>query len=60
MQIKKETKIVKEYILTEIEANLVKKCLQYCVHRLIKHREKGIHNVTTAQEVLELLNEYNK
>ena len=40
-------RIIKRYILSEEEAKLVKQCLDYCSHRLIKHEFSGIQKVVS-------------
>jgi hypothetical protein len=57
----KKTKICQyEYILNEDEAELIIKCLLYCRHRLIKHKQSGLSNVIEVDRVIELLTNFFK
>ena len=60
MKIKRKINAVKTYELTEEEANTIKVCLQYCLHRLKSHNNKGIHKMTDGEKVSKLLEEITK
>ena len=52
--IKKVTKV--EYILDKGEAHVIRHCLEYCWHRLVKHSDKcGLQKLVGKEKVEELL-----
>jgi len=40
-----------EYVLEPEEARMIKTCLDYCSHRLRKHKECGIHETVDLKDV---------
>lgn len=54
MKINTKQTTTKEFVLSEKEANTVKKCLDYCWHRLSKHKKCGINGVVDVNDVATL------
>ena len=59
MKINTKQTTTKEFVLSEKEANTVKKCLDYCWHRLSRHEECGINGVVNVNDVTTLREEIN-
>jgi len=41
----------KKWVLNEREIRLIKKCLDYCFHRISKHENSGISKVARKGEI---------
>jgi hypothetical protein len=52
------TKQIKEYVLSEDEARIVKECLVYCRHRLTEHNDSGIQGYVSVEKVNKIINEF--
>ena len=57
MRIRKET--ITNYILNEQEGHIVRHCLEYCLHRLTKHKETGLERIVKKDTVKEILEDFN-
>jgi len=55
MKIKKETKIIKEFVFDKKEIKFIKHCLDYCYHRATKHQtimtDRGIEIDIIRKEI---------
>lgn len=59
MKINTKQTTTKEFVLSEKEAKIVKKCLDYCWHRLSKHKKCGINGVVKVEDVALLRKEFS-
>ena len=58
MQTEKTT--IKKFTLDHEEAKLVRTCLDYALHRVIKHTGTGISNVVDRDKLTELRDQFRE
>jgi len=51
MKINTKQTTTKEFVLDQKEATLVKSCLDYCWHRLVRHNNSGIEGIVHFDDV---------